>query len=110
MSLFFPTIIAQLGYTSWEAQLLTTPAYALAFISILLIAYASHKTQKRGLWIIIASIVSIVGYIVVLTSSQAGSRYAGIFIAVMGVYAANGECFCYIFDESFLGSSSFYFS
>jgi len=35
ISLFLPSIIAELGYTSTQAQLLTVPPYALAFVSVL---------------------------------------------------------------------------
>ena len=34
ISLFLPSIIAELGYTSTQAQLLTVPPYALAFVSV----------------------------------------------------------------------------
>ncbi|GAA5862359.1 hypothetical protein JCM8547_007615 [Rhodosporidiobolus lusitaniae] len=89
LSLFLPTIIQQLGYASWKAQLLTVPAYGAAFIFILLAAYTSHKINQRGSIIILAGLVAIVGYIVLLTTHTPGARYAGAFIAVIGIYAAN---------------------
>lgn len=90
LSLFLPTIIGQLGYASWQAQLLTTPIYLASFLGIIFVCNASHRTNKRGLWIIISGFVAIIGYIVVLSVSSAGSRYAGVFIAAVGVYGANG--------------------
>lgn len=85
LSLFLPTIISGLGYADWKAQLLTTPVYGVAFFSILLFAWASHRNNKRGVWIIVAGVISIVGYIVLLTTHTAGARYAGVFIAVIGI-------------------------
>lgn len=89
LSLFLPTIIAGLGYSSWKAQLLTVPPYSAAALAIIFVAYGSHKTNKRGLWIIGSGAVAIVGYIVLLTTKTAGARYAGIFITVVGIYSAN---------------------
>ncbi|GAA6045621.1 hypothetical protein NBRC10513_005039 [Rhodotorula toruloides] len=89
LSLFLPTIIAQLGYTSWKVQLMTVPVYACAFSSMILSAWLSHHFNQRGSFIIIAGAIAIVGYIVPLTTHTAGSRYAGAFIAVIGIYSAN---------------------
>ncbi|GAA6063160.1 hypothetical protein JCM10212_006318, partial [Sporobolomyces blumeae] len=89
LSLFLPTIIAQLGYASWRAQLLTVPVYAAAFVAILLSCWFSHKINQRGTEIAGAGVVAIVGYIVVLSTTTAGARYAGVFIAVIGIYSAN---------------------
>ena len=89
LSLFAPSIIAGLGYVSWQAQLLSVPPYATAFLGIALFAWLSNKTQRRALWCIIASFIAIVGYIVFLTTHTPGARYAGLFIAVVGVYVAN---------------------
>ncbi|GAA6033948.1 hypothetical protein JCM8097_000423 [Rhodosporidiobolus ruineniae] len=89
LSLFLPTIIAQLGFASWKAQLLTVPVYALAFLGILFFAWASHRVNQRGSMIILNGIIAIVGYIVVMTTHTPGARYAGTFIAVLGIYCAN---------------------
>lgn len=70
---------------------MTVPVYACAFFSILLFAWLSHHFNQRGSFIIIAGAIAIVGYIVLLTTHTAGSRYAGAFIAVIGIYSANGE-------------------
>lgn len=68
----------------------TVPPYSAAALAIIFVAYGSHKTNKRGLWIIGSGAVAIVGYIVLLTTKTAGARYAGIFITVVGIYSANG--------------------
>lgn len=91
LSLFLPTIIAQLGYSSLNAQLLTIPPYVAAFLSILFVAYGSAYSNKRGAWIVGSGAVAIVGYIILLTTGTPGARYAGIFIAVLGIYSGNGK-------------------
>lgn len=47
-SLFIPTIIKNLGYTSTRAQLLTVPPYAVAAVVTVVVGYIADKTQKRG--------------------------------------------------------------
>ncbi|GAA5924553.1 uncharacterized protein JCM15063_005674 [Sporobolomyces koalae] len=89
LSLFLPTIIAGLGFASWKAQLMTVPVYATAFAAILFFCYFSHKINARGPAIAIAGVIGIVGYVVIETTRTAGARYAGVFIAVIGIYAAN---------------------
>ncbi|TNY18958.1 MFS general substrate transporter [Rhodotorula diobovata] len=89
LSLFLPTIVAQLGYASWRAQLLTVPIYALAFLAILVFCWASHRVNQRGSAIAVAGGIAIVGYIVLIATHTAGARLAGAFLAVGGIYAAN---------------------
>ncbi|GAA5985674.1 hypothetical protein JCM5350_004133 [Sporobolomyces pararoseus] len=89
LSLFLPTIIAGLGFASWKAQLMTVPVYAVAFASILFFCFFSHKINARGPAIALAGIIAIVGYIVIIVTHTPGSRYAGVFIAVIGIYSAN---------------------
>jgi hypothetical protein len=70
---------------------MTVPVYAAAFACIMLSAWISHRVRQRGSIIVAAGAVAIVGYIVLLTTHTAGARYAGAFIAVAGIYSANGE-------------------
>ncbi|GAA5934073.1 hypothetical protein JCM10213_008517 [Rhodosporidiobolus nylandii] len=89
LSLFLPTIIQQLGYASWKAQLMTVPVYALAFIGILFFAWVSHRLNQRGSMIILNGAIAIVGYVVLLATNTPGAHYAGTFISVLGIYCAN---------------------
>ncbi len=41
LSLFIPAIVAGLGYTSLNAQLMTIPPYAVAYVVTLLVAWSS---------------------------------------------------------------------
>jgi hypothetical protein len=78
-----------------------------AFLIILFVAWRSHVNNRRGLWIILSGalgimgwldyffipamyLTTLLGYIIVITTSTAGKRYVGTFFAVMGIYAANG--------------------
>ncbi|EST09653.1 Major facilitator superfamily [Kalmanozyma brasiliensis GHG001] len=89
ISLFMPTIIADLGYTAANAQLLTVPPYFLAFIFTMTIAHISFVVNRRLVFIIGCACLAIVGYIVQIASPTVAGRYVAIFIATPGVYAGN---------------------
>ncbi|GAA5847996.1 hypothetical protein JCM9279_003524 [Rhodotorula babjevae] len=88
LSLFLPTIIQQLGYASWRAQLLTVPIYAVAFLAILASCWFSHRINQRGTGIAVAGGIAIVGYLILILTHTAGARLVGAFFAVGGCYAA----------------------
>lgn len=91
LSLFLPTIIAQLGFANWRSQLMTVPVYFMALVGILFFVWFSHKTNQRGTAIAVGGAIAIIGYIILLTTHTPGARYAGTFFAVIGIYASNGE-------------------
>lgn len=105
LSLFLPTIIKSLGYTSGEAQLLTVPPYALATILTVIVATISERTGKRAPFIIAAVLVAIIGYAILLGNSDTvthvsakgvktvsiahpGISYLGTFFCTAGIYPA----------------------
>ncbi|KAG1848740.1 major facilitator superfamily domain-containing protein, partial [Suillus subalutaceus] len=83
LSLFLPTIIAGLGFETWQAQLMTVPPNVLASFSIWTTVYFSSKFNVRAPFIIGAAIVSIIG------ESISGLQYFGVHLAAAGVYTGN---------------------
>lgn len=86
LSLFLPSIIKDLGYTAAQAQLLTVPPYAFAFMSTLVLAILSERTHKRAVFIIGSSSFAIIGYIILLATTTPGAKYTGMFFAAGGIY------------------------
>ncbi|KAI0160235.1 MFS general substrate transporter [Xylariaceae sp. FL1272] len=86
ISLFLPTIVKNLGYTSSTAQLLTVPIYVVAAILAIIVAYFSDRVGKRGPFVIGCMLVIIVGYALCLSTGRPGVIYAGVFIAAAGIY------------------------
>lgn len=86
LSLFLPSIIRDLGYTAAQAQLLTVPPYAFAFLTTLTIAILSEKTHRRAPFILGSSCFAIIGYILLLSSHKPGPSYTGVFFAAGGIY------------------------
>ncbi|KAK0716429.1 major facilitator superfamily domain-containing protein [Apiosordaria backusii] len=91
-SLFLPSIIRDLGYTAANAQLLTIPPYAFAFITTLTVATFSEKYGQRAIPLIGSASFAMVGYIILLANTDPQSRpglsYTGTFFAAGGIYPA----------------------
>jgi MFS family permease len=85
-SLFLPTIIQNLGYTSTTANLLSVPPYAAAAVVTVAIGYIADRTHQRGLCNIFISLFGIAGFSMLLGSSKPGVQYAGTFLGAVGIY------------------------
>ncbi|KAI9833490.1 MAG: hypothetical protein M1819_003648 [Sarea resinae] len=85
-SLFIPTIINELGYTSTRAQLLSVPPYAAAAVLTIIVGFIADRTRQRGLCNIAVSFLGIAGFGMLIGSSTAGVQYAGTFLGAMGIY------------------------
>ncbi|KAF2681750.1 MFS general substrate transporter [Lentithecium fluviatile CBS 122367] len=88
ISLFLPTIIRGLGYTSSTAQLLTVPIYITASVLAVAVAYVSDKYGKRSPFILVCLGIMAVGFIMCISTSTPGVIYAGVFIAACALYPA----------------------
>lgn len=62
ISLFLPTIIRNLGYTSSRSQLLTIPIYITAAIIAVIVAWTSDRVGKRSPFIVVFLCIMIVGF------------------------------------------------
>ena len=88
LSLFLPTIISELGYTAAQAQLLTVPPYAVAFVLTLMVAIASERLKIRAPFIMGGSALAVIGYVILLSDTKAGVSYLGTIFAAAGIYPA----------------------
>ncbi|KAK5173832.1 uncharacterized protein LTR77_002513 [Saxophila tyrrhenica] len=66
LSLFLPTIIADLGYSAVSAQLLTIPPYALATILTTVVAWVSERVGRRAPFLIASALTASIGYCILL--------------------------------------------
>jgi MFS family permease len=65
-SLFVPTIIKGLGYTSTTAQLLSVPPYAVAAVLTIAVGVIADRTRQRGLCNIVVSLLGVIGFAMLL--------------------------------------------
>ena len=85
-SLFLPTIIQALGFTTVKAQLLTVPPNFAAFLCVLLTTFFSDRIRMRGPVMLVGSATAIIGYAMLLGSKSANVRYGGTFFVACGVF------------------------
>ncbi|KAI2613738.1 MFS general substrate transporter [Hypoxylon fragiforme] len=88
ISLFLPTIIRNLGYSSSTAQLMTVPIYITASILSVVFAFISDRVGKRSPFIIAFFLVMIVGFSMCITSTNPRVVYAGVFLVACAIYPA----------------------
>ena len=91
ISFFLPTIIRDLGYMASTAQLLTVPIYITAAAVAIIGAYYSDRHGQRSPFILFFMGMIAIGFTIVLASTGQGVPgvvYAGVFIAVVGIYPA----------------------
>ncbi|KAF8260971.1 major facilitator superfamily domain-containing protein, partial [Lactarius quietus] len=84
--LFVPTIIHDLGYSSVNAQLLLVPPSACATIFTVAVCFYSDKKNLWGLFIVLFSTISMIGYIITYTMSKLGPGYVAVFFTACGTY------------------------
>ena len=68
---------------------MTVPPYSVAFVLTLTVAVLSERYRRRAPFIIASSSLSIIGYIILLsTSKKPGLSYFGTILAAAGIYPA----------------------
>ncbi|KAI5986147.1 major facilitator superfamily domain-containing protein [Pisolithus albus] len=90
LSFFLPTIIADLGFATWQAQLMTVPPNALASISIWGAVWLSSRWNLRASFIIGAALVPIIE-----CSGQTKRAVAVALQITIGDIAAIAGCLIY---------------
>ena len=83
---FQPTVLAGIGYITIQAQLMTIPVYATAFVLTLVCAWMSERLRQRFCFVIVGSIVITIGLALQLGTSLSGVRYLGMFFILSGSY------------------------
>ena len=85
-SLFLPTIISALGHTRVNANLLTVPPNMAGFFAVLLVTYLSDRYKRRGIFMLIGTTLSIVGYIMLISTGRPLIQYGGTFFIGAGIF------------------------
>lgn len=70
-----------------EAQLYTVPPYAVGFVVMLLLNYASDRLRLRGPFIIFVFLINAIGWVLLLAIvNEQHVRYFACFCIVIGGY------------------------
>ncbi|GAA5990880.1 hypothetical protein JCM10908_000062 [Rhodotorula pacifica] len=106
LSLFSPTIIAELGkFNRPQSMLLSTPPYVLAFFITVGTSLYSDRIKQRGIFNIFWMSVVCVGYIILLSIDvvkKPGVAYFAVFLCVGGVAPCIANTVCWT-GNSFAG-------
>lgn len=89
-STFLPQIIRAMGYNKLKTQLLTIPVYVVGAVSFILIAALSDYTKRRLPFLVGAACFPIVGYIILLTTSDGSAKMGGVYVLTIGAFAGPG--------------------
>lgn len=90
-STFLPTILSkQMHFSSIAAQYLTVPVYIFAGVLFQVASIISDRTRSRGPVIIVLNIISIIGYVLLLSVSKAGVKYFACYLICCSVYTGPG--------------------
>ncbi|KAG7085858.1 hypothetical protein E1B28_003392 [Marasmius oreades] len=90
-SAFLPTINRSFGFSPAKSQLMTVPPYAVAAIVLTSLAALSDRLQSRGIFMMIATAIGGVGYLIlVLVPTNISVRYFATFCITSGTYTSIG--------------------
>ncbi|KAG2198266.1 hypothetical protein INT47_004350 [Mucor saturninus] len=88
LSLFLPSIISEMGFTSLTAQVMSAPPYAIACVFTIVVAMHADKKRERGLHVALPALLGAIGYALLVGLKDAGpaGRYVAACITVTGVF------------------------
>ncbi|KAH8550881.1 MFS general substrate transporter [Umbelopsis sp. PMI_123] len=87
ISYFIPTIVANLGYSSAQAQLMTAPPYVFAAILALFNGWHADRTQERGYHVATPMLMAMVGFIISAATMNLAARYFALFLCAGGIWS-----------------------
>ncbi|KAJ5746294.1 hypothetical protein N7520_011476 [Penicillium odoratum] len=98
MPVFLPTIIKDMGFSSLSAQALSAPPYLIAFLVVLLTAWASDRTRTRSPYLIAHALISSLSYAAIAAAGHFHAdlppplhtfiRYICVYPAISGFFSA----------------------
>lgn len=97
---YLPTILSQMGYTALRAQAFSAPPYAVAFVLAVILSYAADKLKTRGILMMIMTAVGITGYFMLATIEDNHTRYAGVWLIVLGLFTFIPLCYSWLVTNS----------
>ncbi|KDQ12248.1 hypothetical protein BOTBODRAFT_34530 [Botryobasidium botryosum FD-172 SS1] len=85
-SLFMPTLLLGMGYSPIQAQLHSVPPYVVSAAWSVFIAWASDRSGKRGIWLLITTPIAAMGSAILIGNKRSSIDYLGIFFLTAGVF------------------------
>lgn len=88
VSFFLPTIVKTIfpEKSVRVQQLLTVPPYFVGAVACALTSFWSWKSQRRGIFMIFCAPLTVVGYIMFLSTTNPHVRYGATFLPFLGIF------------------------
>lgn len=89
LAFFLPTIVKTIypKHSVVSQQLHTVPPYVLGSAACLALCYWSWRIKRRNIFITLAAVPAMVGYIIFLSTEKASIRYAATFLPMLGIFS-----------------------
>ncbi|KAM4066469.1 major facilitator superfamily protein [Hirsutella rhossiliensis] len=89
ISFFLPTIVRTIypNRSVQTQQLLTVPPYVVGAAACVAISFCSWKLDRRGIFLIFCCPLTVVGYAILLASSEPTVRYGATFLPFVGIFS-----------------------
>jgi MFS family permease len=96
LSYFYPTLVKGLGYETTQAQYMTIPIFAVAFVATAITGYfADRHSRWRGLILAVWMSIAMLCAVVTCAVYNFKARYALLVIMASGLWASNGLALSY---------------
>ena len=92
---FFPTLTETLGYSHTISLLLVAPPYVFMVFYSMAHCYISDKFGSRFWFFVYPVPVTIIGFVIFMTTDSFGPRYFSFFLMIF-IFAINGTCYSWI--------------
>ncbi|KAL4998933.1 major facilitator superfamily domain-containing protein [Aspergillus recurvatus] len=92
---FFPTLTKTLGYNQTISLLLVAPPYIFMVIYSLTHSHLSDRYQSRFWFFVYPIPITIVGFVIFMTTDGFGPRYFSFFLMIF-VFAQNGTVYSWV--------------
>ncbi|KAK1959993.1 major facilitator superfamily transporter [Colletotrichum sublineola] len=99
-SLFLPTILGAMGHKGTKAQLLSVPPYAVAAALTVTVGVIADRTRWRGYCNIATVVIGIVGFVLLIASSNPQIQYAGTFLGAAGIYPTISNTLSWVINNT----------
>jgi len=92
ISLFLPTIVKNMSiannqhYSNNQSQLMTVPPYVVGCFATITGGFVADRLKKRGPAMIFFCLIAIIGFIMLISTTNAHVQYTGTFFVVSGIY------------------------
>ncbi|CAM1507619.1 Fc.00g072600.m01.CDS01 [Cosmosporella sp. VM-42] len=93
---FLPTFIKEFGFSRLTTQLYTMIPYGCAFISLLVVARVADQLQKRAIPLLVLNAVAIVGFIMLMATTNKVVLLLGACLITTAVYPGIVICSAWI--------------